>query len=538
MNGYGYSIVIGVAFFAHLLVAHPGLKKNEEEDDDINPYMNKLVKNRTKEEMENETRVDYWNWNALQAVQERLFRKLNENTAKNVIFFLGDGMSIPTIAATRVYLGGEEEQLSFEKFPYSALSKTYCVDHQTADSACSATAYLGGVKANLGTIGVSAAVGKKNCSAMNVEENHVHSIARLFQLKGKKTGFVTTTRVTHASPAGVYAHTASRNWESDTNVLKAKLDPKQCRDIASQLVFGKTGKNLQVILGGGRKKFLPKEVTDEEGNTGDRSDDLNLIEEWKKQKKEMGAKYEYVWNRKQLLNVKNDTEYLLGLFEPGHMKYNLERSKETEPSLEEMTEVAIRVLQRDTSSTSNSSAPSDNGFFLFVEGGRIDTAHHSTFAHKALDETAEFAKAVQKAVQMTNEEDTLIVVTADHAHTMSYAGYAGRGSEIFGYAGQASDSNLYTILNYANGPGYRPLMATGERYVPSEEEMNEVGFKWPSTSPLNSETHGADDVAVFANGPWAHLFTGTMEENVIPHLIAAAACVSPQIPCANFKKQS
>nr|CAI5831604.1 unnamed protein product [Callosobruchus analis] len=437
MNGYGYSVVISVMLFSHLLFAHPTLKKNEEEDDDINPYLNKLVKNRTKEEMENETRVDYWNWNALQAVQDRLFRKLNENTAKNVIFFLGDGMSIPTIAATRVYLG-------------------------------------------------------------------------------------------------VYAHTASRNWESDTNVLNAELDPKQCRDIAYQLIFGETGKNLQVILGGGRKKFLPKEVTDEEGNTGSRSDDLNLIQEWKKQKKEMGAKYEYVWNRKQLLSIKNDTEYLLGLFEPGHMKYNLERSKETEPSLEEMTEVAIRVLQR---ASANSSTSSDTGFFLFVEGGRIDTAHHSTFAHKALDETAEFAKAVQRAVQMTNEEDTLIVVTADHAHTMSFSGYAGRGSEIFGYAGQASDSNLYTILNYANGPGYRPLMATGERYVPSEEEMNEVGFKWPSTSPLNSETHGADDVAVFAKGPWAHLFTGTMEENVIPHLIAAAACVSPQIPCANFKKQ-
>lgn len=82
-------------------------------------------------------------------------------------------------------------------------------------------------------------------------------------------------------------------------------------------------------------------------------------------------------------------------------------------------------------------------------------AHHQTLPHKALDETAEFSKAVQKAVEITNEADTLIVVTSDHAHTMSYAGYAERGSDIFGFAGVADDSELYPILSYANGPGYK-----------------------------------------------------------------------------------
>ncbi|XP_074039693.1 membrane-bound alkaline phosphatase-like [Leptinotarsa decemlineata] len=518
-----YLLIFGVC--VGVMLSHPALL-SDDEDAEILAYNNKLVRNKTQEEMQEETLKEFWNNNAAMFVRDKLFRKNNENTAKNVILFLGDGMSIPTIAATRVYIGGEEKQLSFEKFPYTGLSKTYCVDHQTPDSACSATAYLGGVKANLGTIGVSAAVRPNNCTAMNDVENHVDSIARLFQLKGKKTGLVTTMRVTHASPAGVYAHTASRHWESDRNVLNRNMDPQTCEDIAHQLIFGKTGRNLQVILGGGRKKFLPKGEKDEESKTGERYDHLDLIKEWQKQKEVSGGKFAYIWNKEQLLKIDNDTEYLLGLFESSHMHYNLDRNKDTDPSLEEMTEAAIKVLSRG-----------DQGFFLFVEGGRIDSAHHDTLAHKALDETVEFAKAVQKAVDMTKEEDTLIVVTSDHAHTMSYAGYAGRGSDIFGYAGEGSDNHLYTILNYANGPGYKPIVESGERYVPTENEMNEISFKWPSTSPLDSETHGADDVAIFARGPWAHLFTGVMEENVIPHLMAYASCVSKEIPCDNFKRE-
>ncbi|KAG5886731.1 hypothetical protein JTB14_027153 [Gonioctena quinquepunctata] len=509
------------------VITHPTKSTEDDGDDDILPFVNKKVNNRTKDEMDEETTQKFWNEQAEIAVRERLLRKINQNTAKNVILFLGDGMSIPTIAATRVYIGGEEKQLSFEKFPFTGFSKTYCVDHQTADSACSATAYLCGVKANLGTIGVTAAVNLKNCTAMNNVENKVDSIARLFQMRGKKTGLVTTTRVTHASPAGIYAHTASRHWESDTKVLKSDEDPQTCEDIAHQLIFGETGKNLQVILGGGRKKFIPREEEDEEGDGGERSDHVNLIEQWKKQKERIGADYAYVWNKEQLVHVGNETEYLLGLFESSHMNYNIDRDIASDPSLEEMTEAAINVLQRG-----------EKGFFLFVEGGRIDTAHHETFAHKALDETAEFSKAVQRAVEMTNAEETLIVVTSDHAHTMSYAGYAGRGSDVFGYAGHASDSHLYTILNYANGPGYKPMKETGERYVPSEDEMNEVGFKWPSTYPLKSETHGADDVGIFALGPWAHLFTGVMEQNVIPHLISFASCTNKNMNCDVTQKEA
>lgn len=311
-----------------------------------------------------ENTAGYWNNVAKAALKTQLNKKMIENKAKNVILFLGDGMSIPTLTAARVYqsqmLGkqaGEESKLSFEEFPFIGLSKTYCVDYQVADSACSATAYLCGVKANEGTIGVTAEVARDECSTMNNQSNHVDSIARWSQLAGKATGIVTTTRITHASPSGAYAHTAERDWECDANVENAGMNATECLDIASQLIFGETGKNVNVILGGGRKKFIPKDQQDEENKDGERLDGINLIEEWKKLKAANNDRAEYVWNRKQLLGVNPKTDYVLGLFENDHLQYNLDADHETEPTLAEMTEAAINILSKNP-----------KGFFLFVEG--------------------------------------------------------------------------------------------------------------------------------------------------------------------------
>ncbi|KAJ8936805.1 hypothetical protein NQ318_003050, partial [Aromia moschata] len=433
-----------------------------------------------------------------------------DDVAKNVILFLGDGMSIPTLTATRVYYGGEEKELSFEKLPYLALSKTYCVDSQTADSACSGTAYLGGVKANRGTIGVTAAVEKNDCDAMLVEENQVLSIARWSQNVGKRTGIVTTSTVTDASTAGVYAHAANRNWQTDAQVEEDGVNATTCRDITYQLVKWETGKKFNVILGGGSQKFLSNGTSDPLGNEGKRTDNLNLIDEWLNDRTAEGNVAEYVWNRTALLNIGNETDYVLGLFSGGYMKYNLDRNTTLTPSLEEMTEIAIKVASKDA----------ENGYFLFIEGGRIDQAHHSVKAHKSFDETVEFAKAVQKALDLTDEEETLIVVTADHAHTMSMSGYADRNASIFGSPGKDDNGLTRLTINYANGPGF---IASGYDYV--NDTTTDIDYQFPSVSYRGSETHGADDVAIHANGPWAHLFSGVIEQNVIPHIIAYASCV-------------
>lgn len=256
----------------------------------------------------------------------------------------------------------------------------------------------------------------------------------------------------------MYAHVANREWESDFDVSNSSQSPARCDDIARQLVFGETGRNLNVILGGGRSKFLPYDVRDEEGDYGERQDGVNLVSEWLEKKKRKRAAY--VWNRRQLLDQTRGLEYLLGLFESSHCEYNLERDVETEPTLSEMTEAAIKVLKEGS-----------DGFFLFVEGGRIDHAHHATLAQKSLDETIEFSKAVQKAVQLTNRRDTLIVVTSDHSHTMSFSGYAQRGNDIFGTAGNGDDDIPYATLSYANGPGFTGTDYDGRRLNPIDDDM-------------------------------------------------------------------
>lgn len=246
----------------------------------------------------------HWKTIAQNVLQEQLQKNnLNQKLAKNIIMFLGDGMSIATLTAARVYMGGEDKSLSFEKFPYTGLSKTYCTNTQVADSACTATAYLGGVKGNYGTIGVTGSVNVNDCHGENNTANHVSSIAKWAQTAGMSTGLITTTHVTHASPAGVFAHTSNRNWEHNQVLVDDGGDPLVCHDIAKQLIHGDVGKKLKVIMGGGRSMFLPTYVTDRDGEKGKRTDDHNLIEQWKNMHARSNKQYAYVESRDQLLNV-------------------------------------------------------------------------------------------------------------------------------------------------------------------------------------------------------------------------------------------
>uniref|UniRef100_W8BIN1 Alkaline phosphatase n=1 Tax=Ceratitis capitata TaxID=7213 RepID=W8BIN1_CERCA len=463
----------------------------------------------------------YWNSIGQNILEKQIAEKaqLNTNLAKNIIMFLGDGMSIPTLTAGRVYLGGEEKQYSFERFPYVGLSKTYCANTQVADSACTATAYLGGVKTNYGTIGVSAAIEANDCLGQNNSIHHVTSIAAWAQRQGMATGLVTTTSVTHASPAGVYAHVANRNWENDAEVLSDNGDPLVCTDIATQLVHGEVGRNLNVILGGGRKHFLPNTVRELEGELGARLDGHNLIKEWQAMH---GRDAHYVQTRDELLNLPTTTTRVMGLFGANHMPFHLDADATLTPTLAEMTSIALDILERQSNG---------RGFFLFVEGGRIDHAHHDTLAMKALDETAEFDKAISLAHARTDVRDTLTVVTSDHSHTMSVAGYSSRKNDIIGVNnGQLADDQLpYATLSYANGPGfdYNVLKANGaiKRKNLHKIDMKRKDYPFPSMVPLESETHGGDDVAVFATGPYAHLFTGNYEQNFLPHAMSYAACL-------------
>ncbi|NXI38536.1 PPBI phosphatase, partial [Galbula dea] len=467
-----------------------------------------------------EEEPSFWNKQAAAAIEASFNIRPRISKAKNLILFLGDGFGIPTITATRILKGqqqgklGPETPLALDAFPYVALSKTYNVDRQVPDSAGTATAYLCGVKGNYQTVGLSAAARHSQCNT--TAGNEVISVLERARKAGKAVGIVTTTRVQHASPSGTYAHVVNRNWYADSSMPTDALR-QGCKDIAWQLVHNV---DINVILGGGRKYMTPTGTPDPEYPThasenGIREDGNNLINIWLEARKNA----RYVWNKTEMLSAADDPNvtYLMGLFEPADMKYNLVRNATLDPSLTEMMQAAIKILSRNP-----------NGFYLFVEGGRIDHGHHSGEAHKALSEAVEFDQAIEKAGTLTDEEQTLTVVTADHSHVFSFGGYTLRGSSIFGLApSKATDGKNYTSILYGNGPGYPGTNRPDVDF----DTANQYNYKQQAAVPLDSESHGGEDVAILAKGPMAHLFHGVQEQTYVAHVMAYAACLEPYTTC-------
>jgi alkaline phosphatase len=350
----------------------------------------------------------FWHKKAQNLLHQKLSQKLNTNRAKNLILMVGDGMGLPSQMAARSYLGDVSKALSFEKFPFSGLAKVYCVNYQVPDSASTATALLTGVKNNFMVLGLTADVNLRNCSASLNESHRLDSIMRFAQKAGKSTGIVTNTRLTHATPAASYAISASRQWEGPENT------PSGCPDIADQLINGGVGRNFDVMMGGGGRYFLPTH----EG--GRRNDNRNLLNEFVVNNRREGKIVKIPRNRTELneINVRM-TDKILGIFAESHLDYKLRADDEVQPTLTEMTAKALEVLKKNR-----------DGFVLMVEGGRIDTSHHENRAQMALAEVVEFHKTVEFLRENTGEEDTLIVVTADHSHPFSIGGYLVRNFEV------------------------------------------------------------------------------------------------------------
>ncbi|XP_072494434.1 intestinal-type alkaline phosphatase 1-like [Notamacropus eugenii] len=466
---------------------------------------------------EAEENPNFWNQKAKIALQTAQQLYPIQTSAKNLILFLGDGMGVPTVTATRILKenlnGNLDSPLAMDGFPYVALSKTYNVDRQVPDSAGTATAYLCGVKGNYGTIGLSAAARYNECNT--TQGNEVFSVLKRAKEAGKSVGVVTTTRVQHASPSGTYAHVVNRNWYSDAD-MPAEALQSGCKDIASQLV---SNVDIDVILGGGRKYMFPEGTPDPEypNQNAIRKDGQNLVQKWLD--RAPGGKY--VWNREQLLSAAEDPTVtrIMGLFEPVDTKYDIQRNTAEDPSLMEMTQAAIQKLSQNS-----------KGYYLFVEGGRIDHGHHDGTAHLALTDAIMFDLSIHKATQMTKENDTLIVVTADHSHVFSFGGYTYRGSSIFGLApSKALDIKAYTSILYGNGPGYN--LVNGSRPDVNDSISGKMSYRQQAAVPLVSETHGGEDVAIFARGPQAHLFHGVQEQTYVAHVMAFAACLEPYQDC-------
>jgi alkaline phosphatase len=468
--------------------------------------------------------------------------------AKNVILFVGDGLGISTVTAARILQGqlqgktGEENLLSFERFPEVALIKTYNTNQQTPDSAGTMTAMVTGSKTRAGVISVDERMDRGDFK--DIEGHRLATIVEAAEDRGLSTGLVTTTTVTHATPAALYGHSPERGWESDA-ALSAPARAANFPDLARQLIEFSHGDGLEVVLGGGEKNFRPKDTSAghaSEPRPGSRTDGRDLTAEWVARKP--GSLYVRSCAELEAADLAKTT-HLLGLFAAGHLRFEADREEGSpcEPSLSEMTNAALTLLERNP-----------RGYFLMVEGGRIDHAHHVTNAYRALTDSIEFAKAVGVAAERTNPDDTLIVVTADHGHVMTIAGYPTRGNDILGLVvendaqGQPNKEAAldgtglpYTTLGYQNGPGY-PGATTEQREGPKQHphaprqfrgvtmgrpDLREIDTSSPNylqetAIPMFYETHSAEDVPLYARGPGSQLFHGVQEQSYIFHAMVEA----------------
>jgi alkaline phosphatase len=440
-------------------------------------------------------------------------------TQKNVIFFLGDGMGMATQTAARVYAVGEDGQLTMDTLPETAFVKTHSNDAQVTDSAPSMSAYMTGVKANNEVIAMSAdtkAVDPQPDFTTTVVPGNGAPVTTLLELAkaaGRGTGVVTTTRVTHATPASTYAHVPHRDAEAD---------------IAAQLTPGgagfntKLGDGVDVVFGGGQSFFLPK------ASGGKRADSRDLTAEFKTKG------YAFAGTRAEFDAIDPlKASKAVGLFTSSHMSYDLDRDPAKEPSLAEMTIKALQMVQKNA-----------NGYFLMVEGGRIDHALHETTARKALQDTVAFDNAIKAALDEVKKTDptlknTLIVVTADHDHTLVLNGYAKRTGKstatnpgvlglLYNYndglLAKDKDGKPFSIIGFGNGENR--LVGNRSSMVDLTDDMVFAATYHQEAAirvAAGSETHGGTDVFLAATGLGATSFKGTLDNSQVFALVKTAA---------------
>jgi alkaline phosphatase len=458
-------------------------------------------------------------------------------TPKNVIFFLGDGMGITTLTATRIYKVGEDGDLTIDTLPETAFVKTYSNDAQVTDSAPSMSAYMTGVKTNNEVISMTpdtvatspsadanGNLGINNCVATN--GTNVKTLLELAKAAGRGTGSITTTELTHATPAATFSHICNRNAQF---AIAAQLVPNGT-GYNSWLTNG-DDKGVDVLMGGGLNHFTPYAKTT---NPKGRVDGRDLTTELN------NLGYTVATTKTQMAAAPNKYKFI-GLYsKTSHLEYDLDRLAQTaagsgngvtQPSLSEMTTKAMDILSTNP-----------NGYFLMVEGGRIDHALHSTNAKRALQDTVAFDDAIKAAIDKAKLTDptlanTMIVVTADHDHTLVLNGYAqltGKTTAtnpgvlglvrnyVSGLFEKDSDNEPYSIIGFGNGEnrnatraslGLTEATTSGDNY--HQEAVIQVG--------AGSETHGGTDVFLGAIGMGATNFHGSIDNTKVFTVIKAAA---------------
>ena len=266
---------------------------------------------------------------------------------RNVVFMIGDGMGLPAMYSAMTV---SDHPLNIERCNTVGLQKTLSSDKYITDSAAAGTALATGNKTNNGVIG------------MDAQGNRVKSILEIAEEHGLATGLVSTSSITHATPASFIAHQPGRGSYEDIAMDFLKTD-------------------IDVFIGGGYDHFAK------------RADKLNLIDSLKARGYEVDASIDMI--------LKSNSQKLAGLTAPLHNPYRLNGRGDMLP---EVSGKAIEILSRN-----------NKGFFLMIEGSQIDWAGHSNYADTLIDETLDFDKAIGKVLDFAQDDGhTLVVITADH----------------------------------------------------------------------------------------------------------------------------
>ncbi len=462
-----------------------------------------------------------------------VFDTAGGGNAKNVILFIGDGMSVAHRTAARVLSKGLVEgryggELAMDDMPHMALVSTSGTDAVVTDSANSMSAYTTGHKSCVNALGVYCA---QNASPH--DHPRVETITELVKrMRGMAVGVVTNTEIEDATPAGMVAHTRHR---ADYDYIVRRFFELQ----------------PEVIMGGGTLNFLPKSAG------GRRSDEEDYV------KKFAAAGYTHVTTKSELAGAAGKATKLLGLFNPANIDGALDRfflkkgsvpKFPDQPDLTEQVRAALDIL-----------AKSDKGFVLMVESGRIDKYSHSLDWERAVYDTIMLDNAVKLAKDFAaTRDDTLIIVVPDHAHAVSVVGTydesrSGSQRERLGVYAQS------VFPNYppANADGYpdkidvsrrlavvfgiypdycdpgRPYLdgenvpaVEGDKkgvYVPNEKYCGGGALRRVGNLPfgVSQGVHAADDVVLTAMGPGAEMFHGRLDNTRVFRVMATALGLGP-----------
>jgi len=394
---------------------------------------------------------------------------------RSAVLFIGDGMGPAYVTATRVARGGSAGRLHVDDMPYTAIVRTFAADGPVTDSAAAVTAMACGRKTVNGVLGedASAVYGKS-------DGKKLEPLGLWAEGRGMRVGLVTTTRVTHATPAGFYATVNDRDRE---------------RTIARQAIAS----SVDLLLGGGREFFRPgPRVSGDPGWPAGDSEDLEALAR--------SRGFTIVTSGRELAEVASLETKVLGLFADSHMPYEAPAGRAGDragtPSLVEMTRWAIARLRA-----------TGRPFFLMVEGGRIDHAGHANWARTLVDETAAFDDAIGAALVMLDPKATLVLVTADHeTGGLAINGYPEEKNGILGTVRPEGGGDPYPVLTFATGPG-------SKTETPDAPYGSADGR--PSAVKLGSAAHTGVDVTLYGWGADAEEVRGTLDNTAVYALLRA-----------------